>query len=328
MGGVVAIGLMPHWRRRKGENAQLASTLRGHVETTWAIACALTGDEATAREVVKEVVRGTLPQPHRFRQRGPRLEVVIAATEAAAARVFSPLDHRVRVGGFAAALGPQASALRRAFSRRISWDMQALLWASEVEGIAESDVADRLGQVHSDGEAGRIALCLAYLDLRRDLDADCRTALGNVFGSSTGPEKRAGVAHVGSCARCQAEAEWLTDLRSALRSLPPAMPPDVWEEAQRLALDDFPGGPHEPPRSDAATQPGGSMSAPPWPSRMDSRTRAVVVPSAADRAKAVGDAATAANGRGRVLFSRAAAAQKVEAEEVEAQKEVDRVVCR
>src|SRR5271170_5863445 len=106
---------MAPWPGRKTKEAQLADALRSHVQTTWAIACTLTGDEATAVEVVKEVVGATLPEPHRFRQRGLRLEVVIAATEAAAARVFSPLDRRVRLRAQEADLSPQASALRRAF---------------------------------------------------------------------------------------------------------------------------------------------------------------------------------------------------------------------
>ena len=159
MGTVVAMG-MARRRRRKGKEAQLADSLRAHVETMWAIACTLTGDEATAVEVVKEVVRGTLPQPYRSRQRGLRLEVVIATTEAGAARAFSPLARPVRSRAYAAALSPQASALRRAFSRRVSWDIQAPLWATEVEEIAESDVANRLGQNHPGREAGRVALRL------------------------------------------------------------------------------------------------------------------------------------------------------------------------
>ena len=187
---MIAMMYMTPWHRRQGKEARLVSSLRGHVETMWAIACTLTGDEATAVEVVKEVVRGTLPQPYRSRQRGLRLEVVIAATEAGAARAFSPLDRRVRSGAYAAVLSPQASALRRAFSRRVSWDVQAPLWATEVEDIAESDVANRLGQSHQGMEAGRVALRLAYIDLRRDLDVNCRETLRNAFGSSADPERR------------------------------------------------------------------------------------------------------------------------------------------
>src|ERR1700691_2285754 len=141
MGTVVAMG-MARRHRREGKEAQLADSLRAHVETMWAIACTLTGDEATAIEVVKEVVRGTLAQPYRSGQRGLRLEVVIATTEAGAARAFSPLARPARSSAYTAALGPQALALRRAFSRRVSWDIQAPLWATEVEEIAESDVAN------------------------------------------------------------------------------------------------------------------------------------------------------------------------------------------
>src|SRR5271154_3022303 len=108
---------MSPWPGRSGKDTPPAE-LRAHVETIWAIACTLTGDEVTAVEVVKQVASGTLPQPQPFRQRGLRLEVVIAAPEAAAARVFSPLDRRARAGAYATALSPQASALRRAFSRR------------------------------------------------------------------------------------------------------------------------------------------------------------------------------------------------------------------
>ncbi len=316
---------MALWRRRKGKDAQLANSLRAHVETMWAIACTLTGDEATAVEVVKEVIRGgTLPQPYRSRQRGLRLEVVIATTEAGAARAFSPLDRRARSGAYAAALSPQASALRRAFSRRVSWDVQAPLWATEVEDIAESDVANRLGQIHPGWEAGRDALRLAYIDLRSDLDVNCRETLRNVFGSSAGPEKRAWDSHLGSCALCQAETRWLTDLGSALRSVSPAMPPEVWEEARRLALGDTRRPSWDPPRSDGAPQTGAAISAQPWPSPMDSRTRAVVALSAADQAKAaVGHATAATNGCEPALACRA-----VEAQKVDAQKVVDHVVHR
>ncbi len=320
---------MAPWQRRKRKDARLASSLRAHVETMWAIACTLTGDEATAGEVVKEVVRGTLPQPYRSRQRGLRLEVVIATTEAGAARAFSPLVRRARSGAYAAALSPRASALRRALSRRVSWDVQAPLWATEVEGIAESDVAHRLGQSHPGREARRVALRLAYVDLRRDLDVNCRETLRNVFGSSAGLERRADDSHLGSCALCQAETQWLTDLGSALRSVPPAMPTEVWEEARRLALGDTRRPSLEPPRSDGAIKTGDAISAQPWPPGW-TRTRAVVVQSATDQAKAaVGDAT---NGCEPALVSRAAEAQKVKAEEVQAQqvarKVVDHVVPR
>jgi hypothetical protein len=325
---------MAPWRRGKGKDAQLANALRAHVETMWAIACTLTGDEATSLEVVKQVVREALPEPDRFCQEGLRLEVVIAAIEAGAARVFSPLEHRVRPGGYAAALGPQASALRRAFSRRLSWDVQALLWATEVEDIAEADVAHRLGQIQLGREAGCADLCLAYLDLRRDLDVSCRATLRNVFGSSAGPEKRAEDTHLGSCARCQAETRWLTDLRSALRSLAPAMPPDVWEQARRLALGDVREESSDTPRADGATQPGSAISTHPWRSPMDSRTGAVYGPPSADQPKAAVDAITnATNGCAPALVSRAAEGQMLKAEEVEAQKVsarrvVDRAVYR
>ncbi len=302
---------MAPWRRRKGKkDARRETALREHVEAMWAVACTLTGDETTAVEVVKEVVRGTLPRPHRLRQRGLRLEVVIAATDAAAARVFSPLDRRLRTGAYAAALGPQASALRRAFSRRVSWDVQALLWATDVEEIAESDVVHRLGQTHPDREAGRLALRLAYLDLRRDLDSSCRAALRDLFGLAAGPEQRAGDSHLGSCAVCQAETRWLSDLGSALRSVPPAMPPDVWAEARRI----FRG-------SDNVTP---AISSQLRPSATDSRRRAVVVVSATDQTKAaLGDATIATNGCEPTFVC-----PVVDAEEPDAHRLVGRVVLR
>ena len=324
---------MTPWHRRQGKEARLVNSLRGHVETTWAIACTLTGDEATAVEVVKEVVRGTLPQPYGSRQRGLRLEVVIAATEAGAARAFSPLDHRVRSGAYVAVLSPQASALRRAFSRRVSWDVQAPLWATEVEDIAESDVANRLGQSHAGMEAGRVALRLAYIDLRSDLDVNCRETLRNAFGCSAGPESRAQDSHLGSCALCQTEMRWLTDLGSALRSVPPAMPPEVWEEARRLALGDT-RGPSPDPRSDGATQTGTAISAPPRSSPAHARRSAVGERPPADQATAaVGGTTSATNGSEPALVHRAVEAQKVKAEEaeaqqVDAQKVVDHVVHR
>ena len=305
---------MAPWRRRKGKkDAQLANSLRAHVETMWAIACTLTGDEVIAIEVVKEVIRGTLPQPYRSRQRGLRLEVVIATTEAGAARAFSPLDHRVRSRAYAAALSPQASALRRAFSRRVSWDVQAPLWATEVEELAESDVADRLGQTHAGIEAGRVALRLAYIDLRRDLDVNCRETLRSVFGSSPGPEKRAEESHLGSCALCQAETSWLTDLGSALRSLPPVMSPKVWEEARQLALGATRGPSHDPPGSDGAAPIGDADSAPPWLTTMDPRTMAVVALSTADQARPPGgDGCAPAHGsEPAALTRRAGQAHKV-----------------
>ena len=329
---MVAMKTMTPWHRRQGRDARLVSSLRGHVETMWAIACTLTGDEATAVEVVKEVVRGTLPQPYRSRQRGLRLEVVIAATEAGAARAFSPLDHRVRSGAYAAALSPQASALRRAFSRRVSWDVQAPLWATEVEDIAESDVANKLGQSHLGIEAGRVALRLAYIDLRSDLDVNCRETLRNAFGSSASPERRAQDSHLGSCALCQAETRWLTDLGSALRSLPPVMPPEVWEEARRLALGDARRPSLDPTRSDGATtKTDNAISAPPRPSPAHAPTRAVGGQAAADRAQgAVGDGTTPTNGWEPAFVCGAVEAQKVKVEvrQVDAQKVVEHVVHR
>lgn len=297
---------MAPWRRRKGgENGKAASTLRPQVETMWAIACTLTGDEATAVEVVKDVVRGSLPRPHRFRQGGRRIEIVIAATEAAAARVFSPLDHRDRAKGYVAALSPRASALRRAFSRRVSWDVQALLWATEVEGIAESDVVRRLGQVPTGRDGGLAAVRLAYLDLRRDLDVDCAATLRGIYRSTADSEKRAGDSHLDSCALCQAETGWLTDLGSALRSLPPAIPSDVWEEARQLALEGTRRRSRDLPRSDRATHAGDVITARP----MHSRRSAVVVLSASDQAK---DAATATSGRQPALVCRAVESWRVE----------------
>jgi hypothetical protein len=325
---VVAMMSMTPWHRRQGREARLVNSLRGHVETMWAIACTLTGDEATAVEVVKEVVRGTLPQPYRSRQRGLRLEVVIAATEAGAARAFSPLDHRVRSGSYVTVLGPQGSALRRAFSRRVSWDVQAPLWATEVEDIAESDVANRLGQSHPGIEAGRVALRLAYIDLRSDLDVNCRETLRNAFGSSASPERRAQDSHLGSCELCQAETRWLTDLGSALRSLPPAMPLEVWEETRRLALGDTRRPSLDPTRAEGATQTGTAISPPPRPSPAHARTRGVVGQPAADPAKraAVGDDTTPTNGWKPAIVCGAIEAQKVP--QVDAQKVVKHVVHR
>ena len=312
---------MTPWPRRKGKESQLTK-LRAHVETTWAIGCCLTGDEATAVEVVRQVARGTLPQTLRFRESGLRLEVVIAATDAAAGRVFSPLDRRARAGAYAAALSPQASALRRAFSRRLSWDVQALLWATEVEEIAESDVTSRLGQIHPGREAGRAALRLAYLDLRKDLHANCTAALREVFASAAGPGQGAADSHVSWCAPCQAEIRWLTHLRSALLSLPPAMPPDVWEEARRLALRDTGPRSYDSLRFDGAALSGGATSAQPWPSPTDSRRRAVALVPVADQAKvAVGEPTAATNGRETGTVGRA-----VEAQKVKGRKVVNRVV--
>jgi hypothetical protein len=308
--------------------------LRAHVQSIWQIACTLTGDEATAVEVVRQVVGGTLPQPSRFRQRGLRLEIVIAATEAAAARVFSPLDRRARSGAYAAALGLQAAALRRAFSRRVSWDVQALLWATEVEDIAESDVTHRLAKTHSDRAAGRVALRLAYFDLRGDLDEDCKAALRNAFRFSADPEERDEDPHLASCDLCQAEVRWLTDLRSALLSLTPPMPPEVWREARRLALGDTRRESYDVPRSNGAHGPGHAITATPWSSPMDSRRAPVVVVSAADQSKAaVGGATTARHCTAPALGRPAAEHQKVQANDVkipkvESRKLVGRVVFR
>ncbi len=269
----------------------------------WQIACTLTGDEATASEVVKQVVGGTLPQPYRSRQRGLRLEVVIATTEAGAARVFTPLVRRVRPRACAIALSPQASALQRAFSRRISWDVQALLWATEVENIAESNVTRRLGLPRPGRAAERATLGLAYLDLRMDLDENCRAALRNVFRSSADPEMQYADPHLAFCALCHEEAQWLTDLRSALLSLSPPMPSDVWWEAQRVVLGETQQDPGETrqesydsapsDRSEGATQPSDATSAPPWPSQGDSREAKVIVSAADEATTAVGIVTTA-----------------------------------
>ena len=282
---------MVRWHRRKSRDDLLANSLRSHVECTWQIACTLTGDEATAAEVVRQVVGGTLPQPYRSRQRGLRLEVVIAATEAAAARVFTPLVRRVSPPAPAAALSAQASALQRAFSRRISWDVQAFLWATEVENIAESDVTRRLGLPRPGRAAERAALGLAYLDLRMDLDENCKAALQNVFRSSADTEMQNADPHLVFCALCHAEALWLSDLRSALLSLSPPMPSQVLGEAQRLVLGVTAQESYESARSDrseAATQPDDAVSAPPCPSQRDSGGAKAVVVSATDEATAVG----------------------------------------
>ena len=178
--------------------------------------------------------------------------------------MFSPLDRRVRASAYAAALSPRASALRRAFSRRISWDVQALLWATEVEGIAESDVVHRLGQIHPGREAGLVALRLAYLDLRRDLDVGCRATLRSVFGSSSGPRE----------ARCETPI-WLRALCVKPRhggsptldrlcaACLPAMPSDVWEEDTTARPGRHsPWGRTTSRHSDGATQPSDATDAP------------------------------------------------------------------
>ena len=212
---------------------------------------------------------------------------MIAATEAAAARVFTPLVRRLRPRASAAALSPQASALQRAFSRRISWDVQAFLWATEVENIAESDVTRRLGLPRPGRAAERAALGLAYLDLRMDLDENCKAALQNVFRSSADTEMQNADPHLVFCALCHAEAVWLSDLRSALLSLSPPMPSQVLGEAQRLVLGVTGQESYDSARSDrseGATQPDDAISAPPWPSQRDSRGAKAVVVSATDEA--------------------------------------------
>jgi hypothetical protein len=228
------------WQTRKRKDAQLSSALHAHIETMWSIASTLTGDDApadsddsTAVEVVREVTRRVLPQGRRSLHRGLKLEIVVATTEAAATRVFSPGIRRIRGGAHAAPLNPQAAALRRAFSRRLSWDVQALLWATEVEDIAEPDVERLLGQI--DPQAGRLTVRLAYLDLRRDLNDRCRATLRSICCSSDPETALAADNHLRSCALCQAEARWLSDLGSALRSLPSPLPDAVWEGARRVA---------------------------------------------------------------------------------------------
>jgi hypothetical protein len=326
------------WHRRNGKDAQLLNALRAQVETTWAIASALAvddatavaGDQATAVEVVKEVVRRTLTQRRRYREPGLRLEIVIAATEAAATRTFSPHVRGSRGGVQSAPLNtaaplkaaplnaaphnPRASALRRAFSRRLSWDVQALLWATEVEGIAESDVERRLGQVRPGKEAARVTLRLAYLDLRSDLDESCRATLYDIFGSSAGFEKLAeDNTHLKSCALCQAETRWLTDLRSALGNLPSAMPAAVWEEARRSVLGDDRGRSYdslgslgnEGPLQSDVTRPEPSPSPEASPGRAD-----VVLPAAEGANQTADDPSAAGNGREHALVRRAAEPQK------------------
>ena len=99
----------------------------------------------------------------------------------------------------------------------------------------------RLGQIHPGREAGRVALRLAYLDLRRDLDATVRRPSETSLGPRRAPRSALRTLIWVRALLCQAETRWLTHLRSALLSLPPAMPPDVWEEARRLALGDTRG---------------------------------------------------------------------------------------
>jgi len=236
----------------------------------WAIASTMTGDDAAAFdpgdeaaeatsdepvpvEVVREVMRRTLPAWRRHRHRTSRLDIVITTTEAAALRVFSPSARPVRGGAHAAPLDPQAAALRRAFSRRLSWDVQAHLWATEVENIPESDVARRLEQFNPDKEAADVALRLSYLDIRKGLNAECRAALRSVFGS-LGPEPSSWVTHVRGCAFCQGEVTWLKDLGSALGRLPSPMPAVVWDEARRVGLDDLGRSSASLPQEDAYEQ--------------------------------------------------------------------------
>ena len=185
--------------------------------------------------------------------------------------------------------------MQRAFSRRISWDVQALLWATEVENIVESDVTRRLGLPRSGRAAGRAALGLAYLDLRMDLDEICKAALQNVFRSSADTEMQNADPHLVFCALCHAEAVWLSDLRSALLSLSPPMPSQLLEEAQRLVLgvrgqesDDS----ARSDRSEGATQPDDAISAPLWPSQRDSGGAKAVVVSATDEATTAVDIVT------------------------------------
>ena len=79
---------------------------------------------------------------------------------------------------------------------------------------------------------------LAYVDLRRDLDDRGLTTLRSIFSSPDPETALAGDDHLHSCALCQAEARWLTDLGSALRSLPSPLPDFVREGARRVAAGD------------------------------------------------------------------------------------------
>lgn len=310
---------MARWHRRKRKDAQLLEPLRAHVETMWAIASTLTGDDATAVadddatavEIVREVVPRTLPPLRRRRAPGLRLKIVIATTEAASTRVFSPHARRSSGAADAAPLNPRASALTRAFSRRLSWDVQALLWATEVEGIAELEVERRLGHIYPRSEAARVALRLAYLDLRGDLDQRCRATLGNVFGSSAGPEKLAEDIHLNSCAVCRVETRWLSDLRSALGILPSAMPATVWEEVRRFLLEDDGGrscgslGNEGDLRSDTVTSPEPSPSPEASPGKAD-----VELPAADSANPTAGDTSPATDSREHTLVRRTVETQK------------------
>src|SRR6185437_16296558 len=114
---MVSIWAVVPWHTKRKDERR-ARALRADLEAMWAIASTMTGDDAAAFdpgdesaeassdepvpvEVVREVMRRTLPAWRRHRHRTSRLDIVITTTEAAALRVFSPSARPVRGGAHA-----------------------------------------------------------------------------------------------------------------------------------------------------------------------------------------------------------------------------------
>ena len=175
----------------------------------------------------------------------------------------------------------------------MSWDVQALLWATEVEGLAESDVVRRLGQVPTGRDGGLAAVRLAYLDLRRDLDVDCAATLRGIYRSTAVLRSVPGtpIRIRALCVKRRQGGSRTLDLLCAacLRRYRPT---------SGRKHDSSPWKPHDAGR----TTPPGPIEHPHPECHearpMHSRRGAAVVLSASDQARvAVGDATTATSGR-------------------------------
>jgi hypothetical protein len=207
--------------------------------TVWRLAYALTQEDEAAGAVTTAVL-GRLP-PWRTGSSVDQLDhgwaafvdLIAATTETAALHIYSLSDRRPP--DFPET-DPARAALARAFGRRLSWSLQAPLWAVDVEGIPEAPVCRRLNVTPGRLEAARADVRRAYLDLRDDLTSDCRRRLQleAVPGSGTDWDRRWACGD--GCPVCGSERRRIAELGLALSDLSVPLPPAVWERARAVLV--------------------------------------------------------------------------------------------
>ncbi len=207
--------------------------------TVWRLAYALTQEDEAAGAITTAVL-GRLP-PWRTGSSVDQLDhgwnafvdLIAETTETAALHIYSLSDRRPPDSPDA---NPARAALARAFGRRLSWSLQAPLWAVEVEGMPEGPVCRRLNVTPRRLDSARAEVKRAYLDLRDDLPPDCRRRLQleAVYGSGIDADRRTACGD--GCPVCGSDWRRMAELGPALSELSVPLPPAVWERARAVLV--------------------------------------------------------------------------------------------